>query len=467
MPNERVVIIGAGPCGLACARELESSASDSRQFDVRVLEIGDRPGGLAASVVDPAGFTWDRGGHVVFSHYGEFDRLLADTMGEDVVRHDRSSYVHIGGEWVPYPLQNNLHRLPSEMAEAAIIGLVEAQCSAGPVAATRAGSPGDEVDFGTWLAGMFGSGIVDHFMRPYNEKVWAQPVSAMSSQWMAERVSTVDWRQALRSLATRRDDVAWGPNNLFAFPSSGGTGEIYRRAALPLEDRITYGVEVIAIDATTRSITLSNGDVIGYDHLVSTGPLDHLVDTITDIPSDIAAAAGALVHNSVTVVGVGYEAPLSDERSWLYFPDTDVPFYRATNFAKYAAANVPGSDTARYCSWMTEIASSPWRPLATTDDTELGARVDDAIRTIGLVANDAPVASVHVEHLRYGYPVPTLGRDRALATIQPWLMDRSILSRGRFGAWRYELGNMDHAVKMGVDAARLIADGTVEQAWSL
>jgi hypothetical protein len=51
--------------------------------------------------------------------------------------------------------------------------------------------------------------------------------------------------------------------------------------------------------------------------------------------------------------------------------------------------------------------------------------------------------------------------------IQPWLMERGIVARGRFGAWKYELGNMDHAVKMGVDAARLILFGEPEQAWSL
>ena len=47
-----------------------------------IYERNDRPGGLAGSVVDPAGFTWDFGGHVVFSHYGEFDRLLDEVMGD-------------------------------------------------------------------------------------------------------------------------------------------------------------------------------------------------------------------------------------------------------------------------------------------------------------------------------------------------------------------------------------------------
>jgi hypothetical protein len=63
--------------------------------------------------------------------------------------------------------------------------------------------------------------------------------------------------------------------------------------------------------------------------------------------------------------------------------------------------------------------------------------------------------------------VPTLRRDSALEIIQPWLSNHDIYSRGRFGSWRYETGNMDHAVKMGVDVARLIVANTPEELWSL
>jgi len=461
-----VVIVGAGPCGLACARELLTAADDNGS-DVRVFEASAVPGGLASSITDPQGFTWDRGGHVVFSHYGEFDQLLADVMGEDVERHERSSYIRIADRWVPYPFQHNLHRLPEPLAVRALVGLVEAQTSG---AAAPASDIGGELDFGTWIDSMFGEGVAELFMRPYNEKVWAHPVSSMGSQWMAERVATVDWRRALRSAVARDDDEGWGPNNLFAFPSSGGTGEIYRRLADRMADHIRYDSDVTAVDPTDRTITISSRvpgevEVVPFDHLVWTGPLDLLVHRLVGAPPEVRTAADDLVHNSVTVVGVGYETPLTDDRSWLYFPEPEVPFYRATNFAKYARANVPGGRTDRYSSWMTEIGSSAWRPLP-GDDEELVGMVDGALRRVGLVPEGAPVATTHVDHIPYAYPVPTLRRDAALATIQPWLAQRSILGRGRFGAWKYELGNMDHAVKMGIDAARRIRLGEPEEAWS-
>jgi protoporphyrinogen oxidase len=455
------LVVGAGPCGLACALELTASG-----HPVVLLEQSGRAGGLAASNVDAAGFTWDRGGHVVFSHYGEFDRLLTSVMGDELEHHDRSSYVHVGDAWVPYPFQNNLHRLPAAQAVYALEGLITAQTAGG--CEDHLGGSAQGEDFGTWMTRTFGEGVVELFMRPYNEKVWAHPASVMSARWIAERVSTVDWRQAVRSIVNRSDDVAWGPNNLFAFPRTGGTGEIYRRAAELLGDTVRYGAAVVGVDLGRRVMTVQDAhgaqEDVAFGRLVWTGALDVLVRTVTSsVPTEVLAAADDLVHNSVTIVGIGYESPLTDERSWLYFPDADVPFYRATNFAKYAPANVPGGRTDRYSSWMTEIASSAWRPI---DERDLGARVDAALRRTGLVPADAAVASVHVDHIPYAYPVPTLGRDAALAVIQPWLMEHGVLSRGRFGSWRYEIGNMDHAVKMGVDAARFLVDGTPEEAWT-
>ena len=58
--------------------------------------------------------------------------------------------------------------------------------------------------------------------------------------------------------------------------------------------------------------------------------------------------------------------------------------------------------------------------------------------------------------------MPSLDRDAILACIQPQLERHSILSRGRFGAWKYEVGNMDHSFMQGVEAARRLLTGEPE-----
>ncbi|MGA5277872.1 protoporphyrinogen/coproporphyrinogen oxidase [Streptomyces cellulosae] len=235
LPSERVVILGAGPCGLACADELKRLGHPAWTL----LQAASVPGGLGSSVVDPAGLTWDLGGHVVFSHFGEFDRLLAElfTTGE-VLHHDRSSYIRFSDRWVPCPFQQHLHHLPPETPRR----VCTTSCS-------PAGGPN-------------------------NSKVWAMTPEQMASSWVAERVAPTDAGEILAALAgAARPARRWGANVTFAFPARGGIGEIWRRLAARLDARLRTGARVVAVDPAARTVTLAGGEHIGFDHLVATGPL--------------------------------------------------------------------------------------------------------------------------------------------------------------------------------------------------
>ena len=78
----------------------------------------------------------------------------------------------------------------------------------------------------------------------------------------------------------------------------------------------------------------------------------------------------------------------------------------------------------------------------------------------GLIEPDTEVVSIWHKRAEHGYPTPFLGRDEALACILPELERHRVFSRGRFGAWKYEVSNQDHACMQGMEVAeRLLGTG--------
>jgi len=146
-------------------------------------------GGLASSFTDPAGFTWDIGGHVMFSHYEYYTDLFDKLMGNDYQMNMRECWVRMFNTWVPYPFQNNIRYLPKEVCYECLSGLVEAQTKRDHHAATN---------FKEFMEAVFGDGIVKHFMKPYNFKVWAHPAELMNKEWIGERVAMVDINRAIK-----------------------------------------------------------------------------------------------------------------------------------------------------------------------------------------------------------------------------------------------------------------------------
>jgi protoporphyrinogen oxidase len=448
-----VLIVGAGPTGLGAAWRLAARG----ESDWVLCEAGADAGGLAASVVDEHGFTWDLGGHVQFSHYGYFDDLMDDLLGPDGwLYHDRESWIWLCSRFVAYPFQLNLHRLPEAEQARCIRGLITAS-----VAASN-GAPRPE-DFGAWIDAAFGAGIADLFLRPYNWKVWAHPLDELSWSWIGDRVALVDLPRVVENIRLGRDDVSWGPNNQFRFPRRGGTGAIWRALAARLRrdapERLQFGRRLETVDTAAHAATFVDGSTIHYQHLVTTIPLDALV-AATDLSNALAPAAADLRFSSTHVVGVGLHGsapPHLAGKCWMYFPEDDCPFYRVTHFSHYSPDNVP--DISRYWSLMAEVSESADKPV---DAARVASDTVDGLVKTGLIADRADVHHSWHRRLPRGYPTPSRHRDRALDAILPVLEARGVHSRGRFGAWKYEVSNQDHSFAQGVECVDRLMSGSPE-----
>lgn len=448
MSEKRIVIIGGGPTGLGAAYRLQELGYQNWML----YEKADYFGGHSSSHVDEYGFVWDEGGHVIFSHYPYFDKLVDDMLGREENHLVRESWIVKGDAWIPYPFQNHLRYLPKP---------VQVNCLLGAARAAADDKSKESTNFRDWILATFGEGIAETFMFPYNSKVWTTPLEQMSKSWMAERVSIVDIRRLLENVLYERDDAGWGPNNKFRFPLHGGTGEIYRRMVKLFPQKVKTSKELAAVDDRQRRVSFADGSGDTYDILISTVPLDLLAGMLQSRDSRLLEAAADLHHNNLLVIGLGLEKKIETDKCWIYFADPEMPCYRATYFSHYSSFNVPGGDTERYSSLMCEVSYKVGESPAPAKDTE--QIIDGLIRAKMLEETDrARIVSRYHRCVPYSYPIPTLRRDRALSVLQPALLEKGIYSRGRFGAWRYEIGNMDHSVMMGVEAVNHILAGEKE-----
>lgn len=430
-----ILFIGAGPTTIGACYRLR----DKGFTDYLVVEAGDQFGGLSRSFVDEKGFTWDLGGHVQFSHYEEFDRAMEEACEkEGWLTHQRESWVWIENKFVPYPFQYNFQLLSQESSDACLNGLK-----------TRPRNP-ENTNFEDWLKNEFGEGLCRLFMMPYNFKVWAHPPRMMNHDWISERVATIDMKRIEKNIASKNLDVSWGPNATFKFPAEGGTGRIWQNLGEKIiGDKVLFNSAIVKFDANNKKAYLNDGRVVQYDKVLSTMPLDQLVNCVVAPNIDLLKKqTDQLLHSSSHIIGFGIAGqPPKDlqGKCWMYFPESNSPYYRVTLFSHYSPKNVP--DANSQYSLMVEVSESSHKKVS----ADLIVQALHALIEDKLIRNSADVISTWYKRLEYGYPVPSIARTPIVKDTHQQLQTHDIYSRGRFGHWHYEVSNQDHSFMQGYE----------------
>lgn len=471
--RQRLIIIGSGPTALGAAQRLRELGILRSNTQLIILEQESFPGGLAMSQRDRNGFLWDMGGHVVFSHYKYFDRSLDEAVEEWNLR-TRAAFAFMKGydnrrRFIPYPVQESIDAMDGKMQQECLEGLEEITMH------PRKGKP---VNFDEWLLKNFGEGLCNVFMRKYNRKVWTLNSTQMNAAWVGERVAVPNIEKIKQKIAAKGKikDTSWGPNRFFRFPKYGGTGAIWKAIAARLpQGWFYYNQSVIGVSLKEKTLTIvpqNNTRLqyeLKYDLLITTTPLDMFLAFISEIDSTtkyMQSLATHFVHSHTHVIGVGLRGQPPNslaDKSWIYFPDSDSPFYRVTVFSNYSNDHVP--IPGKQWSLMCEAAEPKVvpNPEYWTEDNLISETIR-ALVDYGYITRDQVISRYH-RRLHHGYPVPFLIREELLGQVQPWLKSHDVYSRGRFGGWRYEVSNQDHSFMQGVEIAEYLMIGAPEQTY--
>ncbi len=430
---KKIAILGAGPTGLGAAYRLHEIGYNTWS----IYEKNNYVGGLSASFRDKQGFTWDIGGHIIFSNNNRFNRLVDNLLYDEVLTFKRESWIWLKDSFIRYPFQNNFHMHPDkELVFECVAGLFD-----------TLNKKGSYKNFGEWIYHFFGEGIARYFMIPYNYKVWACPLTRMDYNWIAERVSIIDIKRILKNIVSQRDDDEWGPNNTFRYPLHGGTGGLFDAFLPYTRGHLCLNKNAVRIASDRKEIIFEDGEKASYDVLISTIPLNELLGKIDDKPEWIGRSAGEFLWSSGYMVGIGIHKPCPSNKNWMYFPGNDSPFYRVTYLSNYSPNMTPSGE---FFSFLAETSYSKFKTVS--KETIIEETIQGLINSKLLKEEDRDrIVSTYLIDVHHSFPVPFIGRDTVIKDIQSFLSERNIYSRGRFGGWKYEVGNMDHSVMQGME----------------
>jgi protoporphyrinogen oxidase len=401
MQEVETLIIGGGVTGLAVAAFL------GRQADYLLLEREDELGGYCRTV-RREGFTWDYSGHFFhFRHRRLEEWLRARMPGENVRTVARRSFIHFADRWVDFPFQKNIHQLPQQDFIECLYDLYFAQ---------RAGEGEAPRHFEEMLFARYGRALAEKFLIPYNEKLYATPLSRLDVQAMGRFFPHVSLEEVVRNMRTP-DNASY--NATFTYPESGASAYVRALASEVRPEAVRLGEAVTRLELKARIAETEQGRY-RYRRLVSSMPFPHLLRLCGR-----GDEAAPLSWNQVLVFNLGFDSKGPRDVHWVYYPQRELPFYRVGFYDNIF-------DAERMSLYVELGFDREARP----DPEVYLPRVLEGLRQVGLVREHRLVAW-HSVLMNPAYvhinAASTALHERSSAELGAL----GVFSLGRYGRWTY------------------------------
>jgi protoporphyrinogen oxidase len=451
-----VVILGAGPAGLATGHELSANG-----VKVTVLEHNSYVGGLCRTVHD-GGYKFDLGGHRWFTKNEELNNWFRRLMEGHLVLVNRVSRIYYGGVYFQYPIT-----IGDVVRKAGPLTIVKAGMSF-VWSLMRYGAFGRPIrNMKDAYTAQFGSTLYQMFFRRYTEKVWGKPCELLSPDWVSQRSKGLSiWtvtREALSSRKTRVTSLI----DEFMYPRDG-----YMRIPERMAEDIMKAGNEIRLGATVQRVVREgpenvevffngpNGlESIRATDVVSTIPLGVLVQIMSPQAGErVLRAARALEFRDLVTVNLKIRKKQVSGDTWLYVQDENVVFGRLHEPKNWSKAMVPDDDhTSLVLECFCTVGDAIW---SMSDEEVARLCVKDLVEKLHfLEASD--VEGWTVVRTRNAYPVYDLQYSEKLARIKSFLAQcDGIHVVGRGGTFRYN--NADHSIEMGLLLARRIMGQAID-----
>ncbi len=496
---KKVVVIGAGPAGIAAAVELLKQDKDIK---VTILEGSSVIGGISQTV-KYHGNRMDIGGHRFFSKSEEVMNWWSEIMplqgkqsfddeklgrekplaenGPDpniednvMLIRERVSRIYYDRKFFDYPISLK----PETIKNMGFFTTVRAGFSYLWSCVFKK----PETNLENFYINRFGKVLYSMFFEGYTEKLWGRHPREISADWGAQRVKGLSVKAVLKDMFMklfhiRPTKVETSLIEQFWYPKYG-PGHLWERA---VDTAVENGAEllmkhcvkrVILEDGKVRAVVCSTPEgekTIEGDYFISSMPVKDLVSAMEgeEISEKVRKVAEGLPYRDFVTVGLLVNKlelvnktkikTLGDivPDCWIYVQDKGVKLGRIQIFNNWSPYLVKDPENTVWIGleYFCNEGDEFWN-MSPKDTAKFAVK---ELRKMGVIKKGA-VLDWHRERVKKAYPA-YFDTYKHFDTVVEFL-DRydNLFCIGRNGQHRYN--NMDHSMLTGIYAAREIAAGT-------
>lgn len=417
----RNLIIGAGISGLTYANYCGD--------DYLVVEKENEVGGYCRTI-KKGEYVWDYAGHFFHFKTDEFKEKFIDKMPEeDIIYNEKCTKILYKDNFIDFPFQTNIHQLDKEEFIDCLYDLFNKE------------EKENYDNFLDMLYGKFGKSIVEKFLKPYNEKLYAVDLTKLDVDAMGRFFPYADKEAIINNM---KNSSVNSYNAKFLYPKNGA-GSFIKVLYDNLDaEKVLLNTSVTELDLDKKVAKLSNGEEVEYEVLINTMPLNKFLELL----GGYEELNNEMSYNKVLVFNLGFDkpSPLCTKEHWLYIPSKDCNFYRCGFYN-----NILGDENL---SMYIEIGYNK-------DDEITQDMIDEQLELTLKNLKESKIISDDmklVEHVDLimdpAYVHISTETDKKIDKLKEDFATKNVYTIGRYGAWIYN--SMEDSMVVAKEVAEFI-----------
>lgn len=434
----KVVILGAGLSGLSTAYFAQNNDAVEK---ITILEMENKTGGLCRSI-EKNGYIYDIGPHILFSKDKEMLELMLSVLDEGKNDLVRSNQILYKGNRVQYPFENDLSKLPAEDLNYCINAFNH--------------NPYEDYDATNMIQFFlktFGEGITNSYLRPYNEKIWKYDPAYMNTS-MVDRIPKPT-KEEIRRSAAGETIQGYLHQLYFSFPTKGGIEAVPNGFLKRLNKdkcEVITNAEVNKVQKKGNEyIVYANGKEYTADLVISTIPIQSLVNSYENSTEELKKCVNDLRYNSIKIIFAKLPYDNCGENFAFMIPDKDVIFHRISKM-DFLGSNYHHSENE--ATYMIEVTYRKNDRIDILEEQELKKQVAEGLQKIGFANNTKDVEFIDITDYEYAYVIYDINHNKNMKYIRDFFKEENIYLNGRFG--NFEYWNMDRILRESLELVNKI-----------